>query len=55
MSVCCAHWFILFNDIDVAEKLPLFFAIIGGETNFSAAYNELVSSKSKTYCQKATL
>jgi len=38
-----------------AEKRPLFFVIIGGGNNFSAAYDQAVISKSKTYCQKTTL
>ena len=42
-------------DIDVAEKISLFFVIIGGETNFSTANNQPFNSKSKTYCQKTTL
>jgi len=41
--------------INSAEKYPLFFVIIGGKTNFYATYNQLVNSKSKTYCQKTTL
>jgi hypothetical protein len=43
------------KNIEAAEKLPLFFVIIGGWNNFSAAYNQLVTLKSKTYCQKTSL
>ena len=55
MSVSSAHGLFLNKNIETAEKLPLFFVIIGGGNNFSAAYNQLVILKSKTYCQKTTL
>jgi len=32
-----------------------FFVIIGGGTNFSAAYNQPFNLKSVTYCQKTSL
>jgi len=43
------------KDIETAEKLPIFFVIIGGGNNSPAAYNQLVILKSKTSCQKTTL
>jgi len=41
--------------LPICGKTSAVFVIIGGETNFSAACNQLVNSKSKTYCQNITL